>query len=1231
MRGWRVRAAGFGCAREAAELLERSAAGVVLKKTQRLGIMEVLILRIEDPGCFWVTMKGCGPYVVDEIEYKKLNAEMNQFYDKSCEAVDEVKPITLEKDQVKSLLCVVFSEELKCWCRAVVKSIMYCADHYQIECFLVDYAKYTFVKSKDVRVAVEAFTQIPFRAKKCRLYCTKPVTLRINFCEDTAKIVPAKRWDNAATQYFQSLLQATTQIKAKLCTVEDNTFHVILYVTIEDEKVCINDDLVSKNFAHFEEAEENIRSPAKEQENQTSLNIDSPLIKINPALALRPVQLQEKVPMNLEAGRTISGSLEKTYQRSNMDLKENNESRFQDLFERSFVCLSNKIEPTSILEKAPLHDNLKKELAQEKFLGPNFTESYCWPAVARGCDVVAISYQGNDPFLYIPPVLAFLQVESCYKALPKRNGPLVLILCPGWRKAQIVFELLKKYSRCSRLLHPVLILLGKKKEEAEAVKIQGCEIIVTTPYSLLRLYEYHLLLFCRLCHLILDEIEVLFSEAAEEVFIILDYYKKNLITEEWKYSPHQIIAVGTQWNKHIGSLIKEFMNDPYIVITALEEASIYGNVQQVVQYCVSSERTAVLLKILDFTPNNLQKVLVFTNSVDEVETVHKALKSNSIFAFKIHKEMEFNFKCFLEHWTKSYSNGSHVVLVLTDDCMQFLEITDASCVIHFSFPSSPTIFGQRLYNMSDNFHNVIKDSSDRDHRQARSVIMLTENSECHTVGILHYLERAEAHIPPELSGFLAKVLEAEEKKKFARPLCTYLKMFGTCKNRAVCPDRHQIDLQIDMLQNMPDKTIQTSGYVTVLPLHIVNATNYFGRIVDKQKDQYAILAEEMNGYFKEASNRVAVQKVEKLALYGFCEETVFHRVQVVETSSKEDLFLDMEIKYIDEGRTRQVQSSQLLHLPARFQHLPPQAMEFIVCRVKPIDNDSEWNPRVTHYIHQKIERKPHEAKVVLTLGNTVWIDPMVRVTRLPDLKVCVNEYSVRSEILSTGLGTDNPEHISQLQKLYEHVKVLSHMKNLEPLSVKEDTASPENVSELQNMSVQGNSSENCNSSKMAVGNHLCDGVTQTKEAEDSSLHQQKCFYPEIQWFENEEAVTVKVKIARIADYKCEFSKEKVIFSACSGGKFYLADMELHQCILTEKSACEIKDKEAIIVLRKEKKGAWCKLLKNKNPHVSFDFEHWEDFEDKSPFPVGTKKLYCTAAVTEELIDSSEDSSTESDE
>ncbi|XP_009943693.2 putative ATP-dependent RNA helicase TDRD12 isoform X3 [Opisthocomus hoazin] len=1229
--------------------------------------MEVLLLEIEDPGCFWVTMKGCGPYVVDEMEYKNLNAEMNQFYDKSYKDVDGVKPLTIEEGQI----CVVFSEELKCWCRAIIKSIMYCTDHYQTECFLVDYAKYIFVKSNDIRVALEAFMQIPYRAKRCRLYRTKPVTLRIDFFEGTAKIVPAKRWDSAATRYFQNLLKATTHMKAKLCAVEDNIFDVYLYVTIKDEKVCVNDDLVSKNFAHFEEAKENTWGSANYQENQTSLNIESlPVKSVNPARAFRPVLFQEKISTNLETGLAVSSS----FQRSSTDLNEStacivkaipglpvkentaihrdrlqqflnfdllkthsiedDEQSFQNLSEeKNFVFLSNKIEPSSNLETAPLFNDLKKELTRKKFLGPTFTESYCWPPVARGCDVVAISYQGNDPFLYIAPVLTFLQLGSCYKSLPNRSGPLALILCPGWKKAQLVFELLKTYERCSRQLHPMLIILGQNKEEARSVKIRGCEVIVTTPYSLLRLFEHHSLLFCRLCHLVLDEIEVLFSDATEQVFTVLDCYKKAIVTEEWVYSPHQIIAVGTRWNKHIAHLIKEFMNNPYIVITAMEEAAICGNVQQVVRSCMNNERTAVLLRILDFNHSNLQKVLIFTNSVNEAEMVHKALKSNSIFSLKIHKESEFNFKYILEQWTKKYSSGTRVVLVLTDDCMQSLGITDATCVIHFSFPS-PRVFGQRLHSMSDNFCKVIKDSSvDQECTKAMSVILITENSACHALWILRYLQYAEAEIPPELHDFTAKMVEAEEDKKFSRPLCTYLKMFGICKNRTMCPDRHQINLQIDVPQNIPDKIIQAPGCVTILPLHIVNATNYFGRIVDKQKDQYTVLAEDINEYFKKPSNKISVKSVEKLAFYGLCEKTFYHRVQVVEISPKEEdnVFFNVKIKYIDEGRTSQVQSYQLLQLPAKFQCLPPQAVEFIVCRVKPIDNEIEWNPKVTHYINHKIKGKPHEAKIVHTLGNTAWVDPVVRVTRLSDLKMSVNEYNIRSEILSMGLGTDNPEHIMQLQKLCGHMKVLHHAENLEPLGMKEDTAGPESASNPQDMSAQENSSENCNSSKITFGNHPCGGVAQTAEADNSTLDQHKCFYPEIKWFQNEETVTVKVKIASATDCKCEFSKEKVVFSACSGDKPYLADMELHQYILAEQSTCVIKDEEAILVLTKEKKGVWLKLLKNKNPHLSFDFEHWEDFEDKSPFPVGTKKLYCAAAITEELVDSSDDSGKESDE
>ncbi|NXK86401.1 DDX17 helicase, partial [Formicarius rufipectus] len=880
--------------------------------------------------------------------------------------------------------------------------------------------------------------------------------------------------------------------------------------------------------------------------------------------------------------------------------------------EKNFVFLSKEIEPSSVLETAPLSNDLKKELAWNKFSGPNFTESYCWPPAAGGYDVVAISRQGNDPLLYIPPVLTLLQLKSTYQALPNTTGVCIymrtsLIVCPGWKKAKLVFVLLKTYGRKGRrdLLHPVLIILGQNKEAASRVKIQGCEVVVTTLYSLLRLLEQKHWLLSRLCHLILDEIEVLFSDAAEQVFTVLDCYKKA--TAQARQNPrHQIIAVGTQWNKHMTHLVKEFMNDPYIVITVTEEAAICGNVQQVVQPCMNSNKITELLKILDFTHKNLQKVMVFTDSVSEVEMIHKALKNNSIVSLKKHKESKCNASCVLERWRKMPSSGTPVVLVLTDDCLEPLGITDATCVIHFSFPSL-RVFGQRLQSMAGNFCALRKDSSiAQEHSKAKSVILLTENSSCHAPEILGYLQHAEAEIPQELRDLTARVLESEEDKKLSRPLCASLKTFGICKNRTACPDRHQINLSIDMAQNIPDEMIKTAESVLIVPLHIVHATNYFGRIVKLKRDPYAVLTGEMKDYFKVPEHRISVNTVKKSAFYALYEGYFCHRVQVVDIPVKEEekSVSEVTIEYIDEGRTSQVKSDQLLHLPARFQSLPPQAVEFIVCRVKPIDNEIEWNPKVSDHIRQKIKGKLHHAKIVHTLGRTAWVDPMVGVVHLSSVKVWINEYSIRSEILSTGLGTDNPEHLAEIQKLCRHVQVLDCAENLEDF-VKEDTDGLEKMSSPQDMSGQDSSSENCNTS----GTSPCGKpphnflIFKLEFKLGAKTHCASC-HPGIMWFQDNETVTLRVKILSAADTKCRFSKEKVVFSASSGEKLYLADLQLQETILAEKSTCVIKDTEAVIVLAKEKPGAWCKLLKNKNIHVSLDFEHWEESEQESSFSVG---------------------------
>ncbi|XP_027723481.1 putative ATP-dependent RNA helicase TDRD12 isoform X1 [Vombatus ursinus] len=1287
-------------------------------------MIEVFILKIEDPGCFWVIIKGCGAFLDHEMEYQKLNIEMNAFYNSEYKDVEKVKPLLLEEGQA----CVVYCQELKCWCRAVIKSIMSSADHYLAECFLVDFAKYIPVKSKNIRVAVEAFMRLPYRAKKFRLYCTKPVTLHIDFSEDNAEIVPAKKWDGAAIQYFQNILKATTHIEAKLCGMEEDIFDVYLYVTIKNEKVCVNDDLVAKNFAcYVTPKEKKIDCPEK----ATPKSVESPPDKINPALALWPMLLQEKIPEKLEKGvilqrnglsldlsSKMSEKIEKIHKEKEcMSLKEINkitvatsaycpkkggitiyaepdvqaESSCQKLNEKQFkltskkkydekngcvkllqflnpdplktdgihdiqqlqkskssipqpsVVLRNKIEPCSF-ETAPLSVGLKKTLRKNKFLEPSHTESYCWPPIARGCDVVVISHHGNDPLLYIPPVLTFLQTGGCYKSLPSRNGPLAVIVCPGWKKAQHIFELLEEYGRGSRPLHPMLLIIGLNKEEAQNMKFQrGCEVIITTPHSLLRLLKYHSLLFLRLCHLIFDEVEVLFFEAGEQMLTILDYFKKTIIIEERESAPHQIVAIGAHWSKHIELLIKEFMNDPYIVITAMEEAALYGNVQQVVQLCLDCEKTSTLLRMLDFSPSHAQKTLIFTSSVTEAEIVCKVVESSSIFCLKMHTEIAANFKNVLEQWKKKLSLGSHIVLVLTDDCIPPLAITDATCVIHFSFPGSPKIFGARLYCMSDNFQSLIEQgaSSEQGNKKAKSILLLTERSACCAVGVLRYLERTDAKIPPELCDFTAGVLEAKEDKKLRRPLCHYLKVSGFCKDKRICPDRHHINPEIDMPRKLSDRTLPTTGYVKIIPFYIVNATNYFGRILDKHKDLYAALNMEMKEYFKESSNKMSVEKVEKFALYGLYEKAVFHRVQVLEMSQKEEncVFFNVHIKFIDEGRTSNTKNHQLLHLPQRFQNLPPQAIEFIVCRVKPIDNEVEWNPKVTRYVHHKIIGKLHEAKVVLSLGNTVWVDPMVHLTKLSNLKTSVIEYNVRAEILSMGMGTDNPEHIDQLKKLCQESKMGALQEStfqtiIPPLT---PNKSREDTGDLQSsVSDDDKISENNISRQVNTEYQKSEVISENSGdnyIKETIQQQHKSFHPAMKWFQKEDVVIVKIRLRNVKDQKCKFFRERVVFSAWVGDKFYLADMDLHASILKEESKCLIKNEEPIVTLVKEKKESWHNLLKKRNPNVSFDFDHWEECEDISPFSnvVCSRKVLNTGVqISEDIDDSSEDSETESE-
>ncbi|XP_061078515.1 putative ATP-dependent RNA helicase TDRD12 [Conger conger] len=975
---------------------------------------------------------------------------------------------------------------------------------------------------------------------------------------------------------------------------------------------------------------------------------------------------------------------------------------------RSGILLHSAIEidPCTSLARSPITDNIRKALLRKGFSGPRVGERFCWPAVARGSDTLLISGCGADPLSYVPPLLSHLHLSAC-STLTSRTGPVAVILCHGWEKAQRVFDLLEDIP-AAEALHPMIVLVGEK-DEAKSVKIQrNCQVLVTTPCSLARLLGFHCFLFLRLCHLVLDEVELLFSKAPEEMAVALQHFQKAAAGEERGSCCRQVVAVGRQWSRAAEGLVRQTMSDPTIIITVMEEAALYGGVHQMVLLCLDCTKVSVLLGTLDFTPEVSQKTLIITNTVEEVEHVFQAVNNTAAFCLKVHEGLTYQFDFVIEQWRKPIGPGTHVILVMTNACLKPLAIRDATVVVHYGFPDSPRLFGSRLCCLSQNFQNLSDKDGEQPPRTAKSVLLLSERDARHVIGVLSYLERAEALLPPELRHFAQGVLQAKEAQKTHRPLCSYLKSFGSCRDSRTCPDRHRLDPRRDAPQH-PE-----SGNVVVVPLYIKNASCYYGRIVSRKEGSYESLAAEMVEYY--ATEKFNAKEVVEGGIYGILEDGVYHRVRVLAMPDKgERLFCSVSVCFLDEGREQEVKAHQLLTLPGRLHSLPPQALEIVVCRAKPIDGEVDWNPKVNRCISQKIKGVEHHAKIVLSLGNTVWLDPMVRITRLPGLKTSINEYNVRSEILATGMGCTNPEHLELLRALWQEASASASPGAGEPSpnmqwegpeaaqeSRLESTAEAladglqsgrEELDEHPTESPPGGPAPPLDSGPPAPlgasatrsGSALCLGVSvqngpravilgalecepgppavtslesgvQEKgltagpscsskappagRPEEERLTQTTHFHPHIKWYEREDSVMLNIKLLNPTEQKCEFSSDRVLYSARVGGRRYRADLPLSGRIVAGACSWEVRGSEPVVRMVKERNGAWNTLLTQKSPFVTFDFDHFEGDEpavenmasETKPFPVGEKGRCFVESTGEDgcYVRSDCDSETDSD-
>ncbi|XP_034540637.1 uncharacterized protein tdrd12 isoform X2 [Notolabrus celidotus] len=676
--------------------------------------------------------------------------------------------------------------------------------------------------------------------------------------------------------------------------------------------------------------------------------------------------------------------------------------------------------PCSCLDDAPITNTLRRVLQRKQYNSLSPAERYSWASVARGSNTVIISPNADQPLSYLAPLLTHIQLNSIFTSITSSTGPIAVLLCPGWEKVQAVYDLLEE-TKVAQTLHPAIVLLGVGKDEAKAVKIpKNCLLLVTTPFSLVRLLSCHCFLFLRLYHLVLDEADLLFTLAPDQMATILQHFQKVTSSKQKASCPQQLITVAKRWTSHMEGLLANHMPHPCVVMTVPEEAALYGDVQQIILMTPESSKISVLLSALDFNPDVGQKTLIVANSAQEVEDVCKAVTNKSAFCLRTHEGLTHMFDFVIQQWRKDIGPGTHVILVTTNECLKSLGIRDATCVVHYSFPTSPKVFGGRLFCMAENFRNLSERVSSLNQSESsppptRSVLLISERNARHVVGVLRYLVRTNAPLPPELLSFARGVHVAREDQRTNRPLCRYIKSFGVCRDSSVCLDRHRFIPRLDQ------SVLPASGVVEVMPLYIKTASVFYGCIIRREEGGFQSLMSEMTSYY--ADKKPGVKELLEGGLYAVQEDQMIHRVKILSVPDRADrLFFSVFVRFIDVGKEEEVKSHQILQLPEQFHSLPGQAVEIIVCRVKPVDEEADWHPKVTRAISQKIRGLQHRARAVFSLGNTVFVDPMVRVTQIQGMKTVINEYNVQSEIFNTGMGVSNPEHLDLLRALCQESK-----------------------------------------------------------------------------------------------------------------------------------------------------------------------------------------------------------------
>lgn len=700
--------------------------------------------------------------------------------------------------------------------------------------------------------------------------------------------------------------------------------------------------------------------------------------------------------------------------------------------------------PWTNLDQAHFPDSVKNRLRSFGFRSPTSIQALVWPAVLGNRNVVAVGppHSGKS-FAYLVPLVSKLSTEPDYANLPQCCGPKAVVLTSSWKVAQRVFDQLQMLIDGNSGLTCDVLYAGGAEIGREEKIANGCDILVATPASFLRYmrnYDHFILSLDRCCHLILDDAERLLEKYPAEVTAMTTELQASLSRRQKSVRMTQIVVCSTRWTNSLGHFLEAtpLATSPIRAINSYFEAAVYAQVRTMVSFVSRGAHRETFLGIVE--GNLSKKMVVCVADRKTAVGVQQLLLKASVFSMLLFEDLTMAMiQELLSDWRAAYERSETPVLVIQDELLPLANVRDAKILVHYDIPfESKFNFGFRYSCISDNMLDPEEQNDPVRVADGPVVHMiLTTKDRKLSVQLQEFLDRLGSDIPDGL-----KNLAAEEQLKAAMdgdvPLCPDLKSFGTCEGRRHekrCSYRHAILPEADHPESWSH--LPSEGEVRIFVTRVVSATHFFAWILQhwevppgaKKVDKAAFQENselqdamlDLAEYFSEPENheRLKEDSVVRIGqVYGLeVDVECFQRVLVLSFARVRSGTPQVTVMHMDYGGQSTVAVTRLLLLPPRLRQLRPFAVEVYCCRVQPQDGDISWTFQAGLASHQLFSRKELVGRVVLRLGNVLWLDPLVLREELRSVDVEVNAQHVRTSLIQQGWACSNPSHVENLRRL----------------------------------------------------------------------------------------------------------------------------------------------------------------------------------------------------------------------